>query len=392
MRVLHVINGLATGGAETVLYRLVTYDGALEHRVICLGGRDRYSDELERNGIKVDHLASPLGGIATPWKLYRKVRSSGADVVQTWMYRSNLLGGAAAKLAGVPVVWNIRCSSLEPLRTLTRILARIGGFVAPWVPAYVVNCSERSAEIHARLGYDAVPGGVIPNGYDAAEFRPDPDARSATRDWLGVPAGSFLIASIARWHPMKGFPTLLRALRILRDRGVPVCALLAGRGLDRDNAELAALVEENGLEDCVRLLGERSDVPAIARAIDLHALASVGSEGFPNVVAETMLSETPNVVTDVGDSALIVGDTGWVVPPADPEAIAAAMEQAYVEWKSSPGIWQSRREAARKRISEDFSLDRMVGSYEQVWTEVVTRSYQKLARAPCRAGTDGGVT
>jgi glycosyltransferase involved in cell wall biosynthesis len=87
-----------------------------------------------------------------------------------------------------------------------------------------------------------------------------------------------------------------------------------------------------------------------------------------------------------------VGDTGWVVRPGDPEAIAGAIEQAYVEWSLSPDRWQSRREAARKRISETFSLERMVQSYEQVWTEVVKHPYHKLARASFCAHTDGGVT
>ena len=119
--------------------------------------------------------------------------------------------------------------------------------------------------------------------------------------------------------------------------------------------------------------GERTDIPEIARAPDLHVLASIGAEAFPNVVAETMLSGTPNVATDVGDAAFIVGDTGWTVAPGDADALAGAIEQAYLEWANSPDKWRERREAARRRIADNFTIERMVEAYEEVWRKVARR-------------------
>jgi glycosyltransferase involved in cell wall biosynthesis len=100
--------------------------------------------------------------------------------------------------------------------------------------------------------------------------------------------------------------------------------------------------------------------------MDLHLLSSI-TEAFPNAVAETMLSGTPNVATDVGDAAMIVGATGWVVPPRDPSKLAEAIEQAYREFRASPGRWEKRRAAARSRIVENFSLERMVAAYRAIW-------------------------
>jgi glycosyltransferase involved in cell wall biosynthesis len=148
--------------------------------------------------------------------------------------------------------------------------------------------------------------------------------------------------------------------------------------MDGANAELAQLVRQSGCAEAVQLLGERSDVRDIARALDLHVLASIGSEGFPNVVAETMLSGTPNVVTDVGDSALIVGDTGWVVSPADAGALADAVEAAYKQRAAAPEEWARRRDSARKRIVENFSLERMIRAYEGVWQKVAGTAVQEL--------------
>jgi glycosyltransferase involved in cell wall biosynthesis len=375
MRILHVINGLETGGAETVLYRLTTYRSDVEHEVVSLEGRGPYSALLEARGVRVHHLnwKSPLASLRELNRLCRVVKHSRADVVQAWMYRSNLLAGIAGRAARVPVVWNIRSSSLGPLRMATRLLARAGGSLAGWLPKSVVNCSSRSVELHVPLGYASAGSVIIPNGYDAGEFRPDEEARVRARDELDVGSGTFLMGTIARWHKAKGFPVLLRALELARKKGVPIRMVLVGRGIDADNTELVELIRKHELGDAVLLLGERADISNLSRAFDLHVLASI-SEGFPNVIAETMLSGTPNVATDVGDAKAIVGETGWIAPPGAPDNLAAAIGEAYEEWKRAPARWRKRREAARRRVAENFSLGAMVKAYEDLWTQVAVET------------------
>lgn len=366
-----------------MLYRLVTNRSAIRHEIICLHKRDWYSPRLEERGVVVHHLniTSPISGVTGIWKLNSLIRRSGADVVQCWMYRSNLLAGLLARFAGLPVVWNIRCSSLAPLKLGSRLLAYAGGALARWVPDVILNCSAQSAELHARIGYGSAEGIVIPNGYDPTLFYPDEPARAAARAALRAPPETFLVGSIGRWHPQKGYPVLLKALRLLHDRGVPLRLILAGRGLESGNSQLVKLIEDSGCEAFVELLGERSDVQDLARAMDLHVLASIGSEGFPNAVAETMLSGTPNVATDVGDSALIVGETGWIVPPGDVERLADSIGQAYSEWSASPGDWQRRRQSSRQRIVDNFSLERMARAYQAVWTKVASQPREAAAVA-----------
>jgi len=377
LRVLHVVPVMAKHGAETVVYRL-TAGSDVDHEIICLGRRDTYSAIFENAGIRVTHLNMGPTDIAALPRLFSSVRKSGAQVVQCWMYRANLLGGLAARLAGIPVVWNIRCSSIAPLRPGSRLLAYLGGALARWIPDAIVNCSGKSAELHDRFGYGRAEGVVIPNGYDSADFSLDDAARARTRTALGIGPGDFVVGTIARWHPQKGIPVFMRAIQQLRERNIPVRAILLGRGMDDANPELARLVQQSGCAEAVQLLGERSDVRDIARSLDLHVLASIGSEGFPNVVAETMLSGTPNVVTDVGDSALIVGDTGWIVVPADAAALADAIEAAYKQHASAPEEWARRRDSARERIVENFSLERMIRAYEGVWQKVAGTAVQEL--------------
>ncbi len=373
MKVLHVITGLDCGGAETALYRLATHSSAIEHQVVSMSGPGWYTSKLREQGIKVDHLDWTLASaVQAMLRLRSLIAGSGADIVQSWMYRANLFAGLAARAVGKPVVWNIRCSSLDPLRLQSRLAARAGGALARWLPKFVINCSAQSAELHANWGYDAVEGRVIANGYDPAVFYPDEKARAETRKSLGLGDEQFVVGTVGRWHSQKGFPVLLRAARLLLDRGIHLRLMMIGRGLDDGNRGLARLIREHGCESIVQLLGERADIPELGRALDLHVLASIGAEGFPNVVAETMLCGTPNVVTDVGDSALIVSDTGWAVPPSDSERIADAIEAAYRELQCLPAQWRDRRHWARQRIVDNFSIERMARAYEEVWRTVAT--------------------
>lgn len=371
-KILHVIGGLGPGGAETLLFRLITRPSAVRHEVICLGGHDWYSEPLRDHGIAVAHLGmtSLRAGLTGVFKLDRLVRSSGADVIQGWMYRSNLLAGLAGRRAGIPVVWGIHNSTLDSLGPMARLWVYASGALAGRVPSYVINCSKESARLHHALGFDRAPSEVIANGYDAAQFAPDPALRRATRAALGVGVDDFLIGTVARWHPQKDIPVLLDAFAIARNAGLRGRLVLVGHLLDPANRALNSAVAAAGLGEVCQLLGRRRDVPAIGGALDLHVLSSCSGEAFPNAVAETMLCGAPNLVTDVGDAALMVGDTGWVVPPRDAKALADRMVEAARLFAGDPVKSQARRAAARNRIATEFTLARMAAAYEAVWCSV----------------------
>lgn len=364
MRVLHVIAGLRLGGAETLLYRLTSRLSDIEHEVICLGPPDWYTPLLQRSGIPVRHVPG--------WRVCRLLKfieASDPDVVQTWMYRPNLIGGLLARLAGKPVVWGIHCSSPGTLPLTSQVVARAGGLLAFRIADFVINCSTSSAALHTKLGFARARGAVIHNGFNANVFFPDETTRKRVRESLGVAPDVFLIGSITRWIQYKDIPTLLRALRMAADAGIHLRCVLLGQNLGRDNDRLVEAIAECECSGLVVPLGMRSDVPELARAMDIHVLSSV-TEAFPNVIAETMLSGAPNIATDVGDSAFMIGQTGWIVPPGEAEQMATAILQAYKEWKERPLEWNNRRAAARARIAENFTLDRMAEAYDEVWREV----------------------
>ncbi|MGO4478343.1 glycosyltransferase family 4 protein [Massilia sp. 2TAF26] len=372
-RILHVITGLGNGGAEAVLYRLCLSDKQNSHIVISLMDLGYYGSKLLAANVDVHALDMPRGrvtmrGLAKLWNLIRTARP---DVVQTWMYHADLLGGLAARLAGVKsVVWGIHHTVLEPGKSksetimIARLLARLSHFI----PRQITACAEKSVVVHAALGYKAEKMVVVPNGYDLQNFMYDEQQRAALRTSWNVDKSVPLLGMVSRYDPQKDHANLIKALAELKKSGQRFCCLLVGSGMVAENAELSERIAHAGLQSEIMLLGPRHDIPAVMSALDLHVLSS-SAEAFPNVLAEAMACGTPCVTTDVGDAALIVGDTGWVTPPNNAAALAKSMGLALAARQT--GDWDDRKRRARQRVEQNFSLDRMVAGYQGVWNRAV---------------------
>lgn len=377
MNIVHVITGLGNGGAESVLCRLCEADKANRHHVISLRERGPSADRLERAGVDVHCLDMPRGRIRLQGliRLHGLLKQLRPDVVQTWMYHADLVGGLIARLSGIrAIVWGIRNSTLDPQRSsrATQLVVKSLAWLSNRVPARILSCSANAAEIHRALGYRADLFVVIPNGYPIAEFIPDADARSTTRASLGISGHMPVLGMAARFDPQKDHVNLLQALVLLKKQGRSFACLLAGDGMVAGNALLSRTIRQYGLESDILLLGQRNDMPNFMNALDVHVLSSCSGEAFPNVLSEAMACGVPCVTTDVGDASLIVGDTGWVVPPSSHQALAAALDAAIVEYSANDDRWPLRKADCRKRIVDNYSLEKMIAAYNEVWRAVVT--------------------
>jgi glycosyltransferase involved in cell wall biosynthesis len=308
--------------------------------------------------------------------LRRLILAERPDVVQTWMYHADLLGGLAARLAGVrAVAWNVRNSGValnESSATAGRVM-RLCSLLSRRVPAAIVCCAEEAAWHHEEAGYDATEMVVIPNGCDLTRFRPDPQARSRQRAAWNVGEHAPVLGCVARWDPQKDHDNLLRALALLRADGAPpdLRCVLVGWRMEASNVPLMTAVRRLGLEDCVILAGPSDDVPAVMNGLDLHVLPS-SAEAFPNVVVEAMACGTPCVATDAGDSAFIIGDTGRVVETGNPHALAAVIK---ITLTSEAGVGRGHAGAAgRARAMQVFSLERMAGAYARLWRRLAEQA------------------
>lgn len=373
MRVLHVITGLGVGGAERALCRLVESPFGREttNRVFSpAGGRDLMA-QLQKAGATVEaYDLGPVGYFTRGAFLLRRImREFRPDIVQSWMYHADLL--AALATGKTPVVWGVRHANLEKrsTRRSTYMVAQLCARLSSQRPARILCNSSQAAKSHQALGYCGEKMQVIPNGFDVALFAPQAGSREKVREMLGLSEGTPLVGMVARCHPAKDPLTFIQSAAELRHSCEAAHFLLVGRGMDGENRELCHWIGQNGLEGKVHLLGERQDVPLILSGLDVAALSS-SSESFPNVLGEAMACGTPCVTTDVGDAAEIVGDTGRVVPPRNPEALAAA-------WKQMLEMPEAERRElgarARQRIVERYSLDSVAQQYLEVYRDVLKK-------------------
>ena len=333
--------------------------------------RGVYAARLEQAGFFVSTLDMPRSRVTFSGllRLFRLIKALNPDVVQTWMYHSDLIGGLAARLAGVKViVWGIRHSNLDKdiNGRATLLVVRLCARLSAWLPTKIVSCSVSATEVHKKIGYQPNKFINIPNGYAVQKFKPDIQARLALRANLGISANRFTLGMVARFDPQKDHQNLFEALRRLKKSEVQFTCLLVGCGMDGGNAQLVAAVDAAGIAKQVSLLGRRDDISSVMNALDLHVLSSVG-EAFPNVLAESMACGTPCVATNAGDSALIVGDFGWVVSTKNPLALADGISQAKTLFETDPTAWQALQLGGREHIKTNFALDQMCDRYRRVW-------------------------
>jgi glycosyltransferase involved in cell wall biosynthesis len=372
-KILHIITALDVGGAEAMLQKLVL--GAdrsrFEHEVIALTGVGRIGQEIAAAGVGVRDVRMTPGRLDRRafGRLARSIRGARPDIVQTWMYHADLLGGLAARaVCRAPVIWGIR-GSFDSVQSKRHMIwtARACAALSTRIPREIVSCSGALAESHIGLGYDARRIRVIPNGFDTSTYRPDPTARSAVRAELGIAPQATLVGHLARWDPQKdhaGF--VAAALRVVR--GDPdVHVLMCGSGIDAGNEALLAPIRRAGVAPRFHLLGRRDDIPGVTAALDVLVSSSIYGEGFPNVLGEAMACGVPCVTTDVGDSAMVVGETGLVAPTHDPDALASAIASML---ELDPGDRAALGNAARQRVEERFALPRVVGEFEALYDEV----------------------
>ncbi len=393
IRVAHIITGLDTGGAERMLLKLLTHTDRdrFDVRVYSLippglGGApiEALGVPLETLGMRRD-VPNPLA----VFQLAGKLRRYRPDIVQTWMYHADLVGGVAAKLSavGAPVVWNIRHSTFDPdqTRRRTTYVARLCAVASHWLPHTIVCCSIAAQRVHAALGYDASKIRLIPNGFDLSQFRPDSGARREIRDQLGLDATTPVIGRVGRFDPQKDHRGFVQAAAHLHRRRPDVHFVLCGLDIDANNAALTGWIRDAGLADVCHLLGYRRDAYRVLAAFDIAASSSSYGEAFPNVLAEAMACEVPCVATDVGDSAYIVGDAGTIVPPRDPIALADAWDAMLA---GGPDRLRALGQAARRRVEEHFALGQVIRDYEAMY-EAIVGSPGTIPTSPARSVPDG---
>lgn len=371
---LHVITSLNRGGAETQLLALARHQAERGRTiVVSLLPDGALAPEFRTNGVEVHSLGfgarfpNPLGLL----RLARLIAQSRPDIVQGWLYHGDLAATLGLYLSGrrreTGLVWGVRCSDMDLRRYSWKLRLTVRACV--WLsslPDAIVANSEAGRTVHRALGYRNPRFDVIHNGIDTERFRPDPARRLSRREALGLPADARVLAHVARVDPMKDHEGLLRAL----DRVPDLWVVLVGRG-----------TETFAGRERVVALGQTQDVPSALAAADGIVSSSAYGEGFSNAICEGMAAGLVPVVTDVGDSAAIVGEVGWVVPPGDEEALAAAL-RAFRD--TPPRDLAALGMAARARVEERFAPDMAERRFADLHRQLVGRRGVSEAVADAR--------
>lgn len=369
-KVLHVITGLHTGGAERSLYNILVGGLAKEGNMAVLSLQDEgyYADKIRSLGVPVYSLNMKRGlpTLSVIFQLRQLVQEYHPDIIQGWMYHGNLAASLASRLtSGNPpaVFWNVRqcLYSLKAEKFLTRQVIRVNRWLSNGVSKIIYN-SQLSRIQHEAFGFAENHGQVIPNGFDTEVLQPDFLQGKAVRELLAIPSEALVIGHVARFHPMKDHVSFLRAaVDVMRQRPGIFC-LLIGRDVSLNNPALTGIVPAEFV-DRFHFFGERDDVPDLMQAMDIFCQSS-WSEAFPNVLGEAMSLGIPCVATEVGDSSDVVADTGTMAPPSDSQALTNSL-LAMVDRSSEERAILGR--AARLRVQEHYSLSKVVGKYSDLY-------------------------
>jgi glycosyltransferase involved in cell wall biosynthesis len=382
MKIVHVISGLSVGGAEMMLYRLIqaSQRDGVEHTVISMSSLDVMGDRIRALGVEV-RLLGMSRSVPNPFALVRLVRwlvELRPDVVQTWMYHADLFGGVAARIAQLiagrnadrrnrfTLAWGVHQTEFPSLRSGGKLalVAKCCARLSSRLPDVIVCCAETARVSHANGGYDDKRMHVIYNGFDLELFRPRSRESDPLRPALKLDPATRVVGIVGRYDPAKDYGNFVSAVAKV-SAVLPGCHfVMIGRGLDDGNRELAAMIDRAGIQGVCHLMGARSDVHLAVCAFDIFCLSS-RSEGFPTVVGEAMACGVPCVATDVGDTAMLVGNTGRVVPHGNPMALAAGIE-------SLLSLTHEEREQlgaqARARMASNFSIERCWAAYRYVYS------------------------
>ena len=361
-RVMFLIRSLERGGAER---QLVVLAAGLHREgwpvtVVCFYAGGSFQRELEQAGVPVIDLAKhgrwDVFGFL--WRLFGVFRKVRPDLVHGYLPVPNLLALLSRLVRpGTRVLWGVRASYMDLSRydRLSRAAFWLQCRLARYVDLIIAN-SAAGMEYHVAHGFPQPAMRVIPNGIDTTRFRYDAAGRERLRrDW-GVPESAVLVGQIGRLDPMKGHPTFLRAaarLALIDPNWRFVCV---GDGASDYRAELERQATELGLGSRLIWAGARNDMSAVYSALDVFVSSSYG-EGFPNAVAEAMACGRSCVVTDVGDSAAIVGSLGEVVEADDPLSLSHGVERAHQRMAKDGLVLEQE---LRARIKSHYNIANLV--------------------------------
>jgi glycosyltransferase involved in cell wall biosynthesis len=372
-RIVHLITRLELGGAQQNTLFCVQHHDREHFDVELMAGAGGMLDaealRIPDAGVRLLHYLrhpiSPLSDLLTIFKLRAHFKESEVDLVHTHSSKAGILGRLAARLAGVPAIvhtahgWSFNPTQPAWLRGAYVALERLAAACSDRL--IVVSSFNRDAGLLAGVGR-AEQYEVLHSGIDAEQFRNPQTSREAVRGILGFGPEHKVVGTIACLKPQKAPLDFVRAAAAAHERDASFRFFIAGDGELRPS--VAALIEELGLQDVVKLLGWRRDISDLLHAMDAFLLTSV-FEGLPRAVLQAMAAGIPVIATAVDGTPEVVDDgvTGLLVPPERPDLAAERLLQLF----ESSELRERCVTGARRRLTEEFDINRMVRDLDSLY-------------------------
>lgn len=367
-KIVHIIIGLNVGGAELMLKRLVLSSqvkGEFQHLVISLTDLGVIGSDLKKAGIVVHHLNmnSALSLLKVYFSLKKLLKQLKPDVVQTWMYHSDLIGGLAAKSVGINnIIWGIRNTSLDSNSgIIKKAIRKACALLSGQIPQKIICVANKAKALHGNIGYCKGKMLVIPNGFDINRFNVDDELRDRYRDELKIQHHKLVIGNIGRFTPAKNQVNFIKACLLLLEKGYDFDVIMAGRNISLNNFEIKKLV---GDKENFKLVDEIDQPEKFYNAIDVFCLSSI-TEGFPNVLGEAMATGKVCLTTDAGDAKQILGSAGFHISSPEAKDIEKSLEENI--FSKDILLLKNLGMKARLEIINRYSLDKIVEDFEKLY-------------------------
>ena len=375
MKTLHIITALNVGGAETALYNIL-HGGLSKKFDTCVVSLC----DIGVIGLKIRSLGVPditlnmnsgMFSIFNLTRLIKIVRVFQPDIVQGWMYHGNFAAIFSSVLASkkTKLVWNIRhsLSDIAYEKRMTRIMIKLNQVLSFRVDKILYNSFASKAQ-HENFGFFSKKGTVIPNGINLDKFYFSNDICKRVRSDLVIPNDAKVIGHVARLHPMKDHQLFFSVAIKLALKHPKIHFIVCGRGVP--SSSLVKTIPDE-VSNRFHILDESDEIHSLMNAMNIFCLSSAWGEGFPNVLGEAMSVGIPCVSTNVGDSKLVIGDTGKIVKPCDEDAFFASIETLL---ENSLKDFYNLGVNARKRIEDNYSLNKIVQLYAKLYNEIAKES------------------
>jgi glycosyltransferase involved in cell wall biosynthesis len=375
LKIVHLVTSLEVGGAQhNMLLGLPNLDPTrYKHVLVSIMDRMQMKQQFQQAGIEVHSLGlRKKTDITAAWRLRSLLKSIHPDILHTYLIHGNVLGRIVGRLAGVPTIIGSELTIGQAGR-IGRLATKLTN---PLTDAVEVNSETGGKSVAIDLGVPASKIEVVLPGLDLDAFG-STDQRSQTRNEIGVEDNEHLVLYVGRLRTVKGVEYGIRAFAKALEQHPNMKLALAGEGDQRK--ELESLSTELRIENNVKFLGARIDLPNVLSACDSVIMPSL-SEGFPRVAIEAMASSKPIIATRVGGTpeAIIHNQTGILVPSKDIEAMADAI----VNVANNSELATRLGDAARERTEQHYSASKYVARLDEMYSRLAGLSQHRSSFAP----------